>query len=884
LMETTIENKRDYVSTRSSTVKCYSEQPFPIYLDSVDLLSSTYHLRKETVQKVILVLQRIIEACQIFGLCDCPYTRASYTVVKGRVFSKVQLGNIRSLMGCFNKHVHTYCDLVARMGEHSWVPIFKWKFAAFFSFYRLQEIPPCPFEGYNKRTRRVLSPHTLMGGMVHDWMGMLKAYQPEDFFVLADTVLQLKKVMPRVDQELVDLSIQQTVESLTTERVTWEPGPEEIFDLDIPCELFTRKNLEQEIDRTVEELFSHTRLDPESWVEPFFPSTSANYIRSRKNGGAVGEIVGDPDFTPYLGGESSLNLGVKLVSLYEPKSWHYGKYAQSEEIHYQQQADLGQPVCEQVPTLVIDDTDYKKRWENFYWKVFGKSRMELPYVTPVGLCEPLKVRVITKGPPYLYTALKPMQRFLWRQLKNHRVFSLIGRYVTPCDIDDMMSLNKLHLMEVKLLSGDYKASTDNLHSWVSTKIVDKLMDVLEYNMSVEDDTSFPLYFMKDLREMMHTALTGHIFDFGDQKRNQRGGQLMGSIVSFPVLCIANAALCRYAMELSEAYDLRSIGPLVQRSQGLGYPTGCDLSLTDRDQKRRQAPLLVNGDDCLMCGTLTLKRVWEVLGRVMGLESSLGKTYWSSSFCTINSTIFERKAGEDGWVERKYVNLGLLHGLKRSMVSSSHEPTQNAGNLGTICRELKRSCPERYWPHVKRQFIRYNSEKLNLFSKAALPWFLPEWLGGAGLPRDGELISETDRKIASIIRKKYAEFITPPSVEAHWKMHQLVMKRIEEFGIQRTNFTKSDNGPLKESWEKAYKYLTVDLLLTSPFEKLIHGRHSQPDFHIKMNSRLWREARGILSSNIEPLDDDEIEYEKRDFYFPCVQEVITIVNSGNQGIC
>jgi len=637
---------------------------------------------------------------------------------------------------------------------------------------------------------------------------------------------------------------------------------------------FSREAIEEQIDRTVRELFEDSRLSYEGWIEPFFPSTSANYINSRSQGGAVGEILQCSDFADTFDMGSGLEIGVQLESLNSPISWHYGELGKHEDLKFKIDADLlGQPVSAEIPTLKVDDRNLRRRWEETYWRIWDKSKDEIPFVAPVGLAEPLKVRVISKGPPYLYTALKPMQRFLFRRLRQIPQFSLIGRYVVPDDIEWVASALQA---DESLLSGDYKASTDNLRSWVSNRIIDKLMDKLGENASDEDLAQFPSGFFNSLRSFMKTALTGHYFNWDGKVRAQVEGQLMGSIVSFPILCVANAVLCRMAMELS----------CVAGGVGSRENAHCMYYYT---QPWRACPVLLNGDDCLLRGNFHLKRIWELLGKVFGLESSVGKTYWSRRFCTINSTIFEfcegppsQQVDREGipkktlgyWKERKYVNLGLLHGLKRSAAKGT-EPKQSAGNLGCICRELKRSCPERVWPQVKGLFIRHNRDKLNLFSKVGLPWFLPEWLGGAGLPRDDESLSYVDLQAASFVRELFAHKIAVEKPVVQWKMHELVMKRLRNIGVERTNFKFTSTGAsLEESWSKLYGLLTIDLLFTCPYTELVEDPRTTP-LWLKTNSRLWREARKLIGKQtVNVMSEEELAYEKRDFVIPAILENVT----------
>ena len=153
--------------------------------------------------------------------------------------------------------------------------------------------------------------------------------------------------------------------------------------------------------------------------------------------------------------------------------------------------------------------------------------------------------------------------------------------------------------------------------------------------------------------MLIRSLTKHLFEMENGTlREQKEGQLMGSITSFPFLCLANAAFCRWALEISEHKKMRV------RNQPL-------------DCKSMIAPLLINGDDCTMKGCRSnMRHLWTTITSFGGLTSSLGKTLFSlkeKPITVINSQTFDYVDGQ--WVTRKYVNLGILMSKPRSGMSA-----------------------------------------------------------------------------------------------------------------------------------------------------------------------------------------------------------------------
>jgi len=405
------------------------------------------------------------------------------------------------------------------------------------------------------------------------------------------------------------------------------------------------------------------------------------------------------------------------------------------------------------------------------------------------------------------------------------------------------------------VSGDYVASTNRLHSWVSECICDRLMCHILAN---EDPMSkFPVNFHATLKSFMLKALTKHIFvDESGIRKNQTEGQLMGSIVSFPVLCLANAALCRYSLE--EATLSHSLTKKVFHVNNHG---------------EHPAPLLINGDDCLLRGRVGyLRPIWEGICKTAGLESSIGKTYFSRQFCTINSTIFVWSPDDSSWVEAKYINLGLMKGLKRIGAGKKKVSSQvGIHQLGTIARELKRTCPENLWPVVKSRFIYYNSIELNRYP--GLPWFVPEWLGGVGLPLDKkDEVTPLDRCAATAIKFKFNDpKWTPilPKDAAMWLMHQRVMKDLPQKEV--AHYYNVDNHgdiqSLEDNWSGLYKAMTINLLMKDPLESLYDELDDNKSVHraIRRNADIWSKARAV---KCQPMSDEDMMYEQKALYVPC----------------
>lgn len=214
-----------------------------------------------------------------------------------------------------------------------------------------------------------------------------------------------------------------------------------------------------------------------------------------------------------------------------------------------------------------------------------------------GVLEPLKCRMISKGEGLPYSIMKPLQIAMHSTLRQMDCFRLIGRPFCPTMLYDLVEgSSEGHMW----LSIDYKAATDNLSWYFSRKIFLEIIRDLPLDLKAlavqvlgPHDLWYPVPNEPGEREFWGT---------------QRNGQLMGSILSFPVLCLANL--------------------------------GCYLhTVKDRKQPlwRKLKSVLVNGDDMLFTGTLGDYERHGEISHAVGLELSVGKSYYHNIYANINST-------------------------------------------------------------------------------------------------------------------------------------------------------------------------------------------------------------------------------------------------------
>jgi len=111
---------------------------------------------------------------------------------------------------------------------------------------------------------------------------------------------------------------------------------------------------------------------------------------------------------------------------------------------------------------------------------------------------------------------------------------------------------------------------------------------------------------------------------------------------------------------------------------------------------------------------------------MGLEESLGKTYVSNSFFTMNSRYYivtDTKIRHVG-----FINMGLLMGVRRSVIKSTKIVDEEFTNLGDIYNEMMDLCPEQWKERAQRVFFYKNMNALRPFKGE---WNFPKTHGGLG---------------------------------------------------------------------------------------------------------------------------------------------------------
>jgi hypothetical protein len=669
---------------------------------------------------------------------------------------------------CYDSTLNHWVKLAKESGGYS--PFFKYKLAAFFSSYLGNKLPPKPFASAD-------NPRILIGGRAGRFVALqLKMLDSSTSFAYG--ILQLKKGLVRPTKKDLRRARVATFTTLTTKRKNIVAFPSPHCRVD-------KGTVKGAINSVVSEVLGQHRFSLQKYVSKLFaPSLHSNYLKTRLDFGMFGLL--SEDNTEY--GDAQLPLIPGPVndmffmssSLVELNKLNPGDGIDYDEIFRESLRRHG------VFTRVEDNSDVSvitidqkllsqaQRWyENALGAAFRYAKADSEFRTSlVALAEPLKVRVISKGPPWHYFLLKPIQDLIHKIMRKHPTFALTGEVVTA----DLLNKKFAHV-EGEFCSVDYASATDLLDPELSEFCVDAIARLLRIP--------------EPLWTFFLRALTGHrIQDPEDKGMHYRQvwGQLMGSVVSFPILCFINAAILRLSYEFSDSQ----------------WPCKTD--------RLSRLPLLVNGDDGLTRGSTKIADTWEIISPVCGLIPSVGKVYRSLRYFNINSASFEMMRGFDFSLNRirqcEYVNFGLVNGMTRSSAGGSKKLTfleerelrgQTLGSCHTDLLNLLPASSNEFLVKVHKLFERKNWKVL---SSVRVPWYLPQSMGGLGLRpiwnEDGSYYVQDGRRFG-------------PSDRDLLRARILSNRDAFQYGIP--NFCSQFSA--RDAWSKFVPELTSRALLIGP---------------------------------------------------------------------
>lgn len=706
-------------------------------------------------------------------------------------------------------------------GADPWIKICKYKISAFYASQVDCTLPPAPFKCQDL-------PHVLIGSTWGRWWRRYRTdacrRHRHEFL---SSLLQLKKGCPRASQDGLQAARLDTFNQLVQAPFSFEemrPGDwmdeskfEKIEDFD---HRLSRVQTIHEVRRTSREAFRDFRITPDQMLKLNFPSTSANYYYSRNVGGAVTRVA---DTLRFEDSPARLQDGTLTM---EERLRHFAKVpAKYGGVRFGRRWDDSQERF--VGSLEGYCGSYADEMRERQMSKFliEEALHETNCVETVALAEAFKVRVITKGPAIRGFVLMNLQKLLHGHLRSQKVFQLIGR---PCSESICTDVLGSLLPSERWLSGDYKAATDGLPSYLSEAAAEEIWDtVTDWRDWAEHGD---LWFK--IKRLFIDALTRHEILHPDVKQamakdtdfsSQRNGQLMGSIVSFPILCIVNAALCRKAMELGIDDCLAS------RGDSDRYPKARKLL--------RDLPLLINGDDCVFPADRFVHEAWLQMCKCFGMKPSVGKYYWSSEFMNINSTTYlyrkirrivmsEFCQGLWTYSERyemfetvKYINFGLVFHQKRSTgVMGAADVMDEYCSFSSNSKDLLATLPDTCIDVMYDYFI-YRFKQLAEKMRLRLPFFIPCEYGGVGLkPYGRHQPSKMDKSICKWLKLK-GTYIPRVRADSCWSVHRNVQKIVkQQFG----NLPLVEDSP---GWDNFYGRAVMNEFLRSASD-VEHHHHSQ----------------------------------------------------------
>lgn len=313
------------------------------------------------------------------------------------------------------------------------------------------------------------------------------------------------------------------------------------------------------------------------------------------------------------------------------------------------------------------------------------------------ILEPLKCRVITKGQSLPYHMSQTFQKHAWKTLRKIPAMALIGEPLDASHLTWVFNQTR-HIGMVDFdywVSGDYKAATDNLSLDINRCALTSLLDAFQAT---------------DLeREVCLKVLGPHRVHYPDRLSTPEepldpivmtNGQLMGSPLSFPVLCAIN--LVAYWAALEE--------------------------YTGTTFKRDQLPVLINGDDICFMANEEFYAVWKKWIKKVGFDLSLGKNYISKYFVTMNSQGYAVQH-TNHFTRIGALNVGLL--LGESAKVGARSGTESMPIDGKISELLSSANdPSRAFG----RFLHYNPKSVAAITDSGrYNLFAPRELGGIGVP-------------------------------------------------------------------------------------------------------------------------------------------------------
>jgi hypothetical protein len=689
-----------------------------------------------TIREAVQVL---IDVCREFGLIKGPKTQTSIDkTVSSWLYAVV---------------THPNWDIVSQRHEIV-LKLIKFQLCSFFAWGVDQPQPQCDFKG--------LQPGYLISGSVGRWLHGLKARSVardaqgipgSDFYHwlgLLHSLKLSKRAMPRPDSFCAYHQLCKTYEKLTTfvDHSDAFPAPS---DIPLPKDDFWNRELYQ-FGSNLVMVETHQGLlkdgkpmefVSESRVQDFYVNLFRSYVRHVMSDLNLSHLE-DLTCPIYSVSRSATYTNSRsALGMYGDILWHRKggdvadvfpirslkeEWVWDGERSFKMDIDLS---YEHAKYIFARDHCFEETQRDYELGVDRNGFEGLMYTSIFSpVIEALKVRSISKGSGACCLFLKPYQHAVHSYLKKFDQFANVGCPASPA------SLNVVGMLEgdEQFASVDYESSTDNLDQIWSQAASEEIFTTCNVPSQAQILWKESLY-NGGVRLGNGPSLKKRFPDLPIEKcsktRQMARGQLMGNIMSFPILCLANG----FCLWLSRC---------VSTQQWLDPLGSC---------------YAVNGDD----GVVRLNRrgfdFWGKLASAMGFPPSVGKVYWSKDFFDFDSECF----CPSGRCETPPIDLAderptfftrvpfCHYGLVRCAARTGNcvQLTELLGcekgmSVGGIQRYIVSRCPRACLPLILEDLYRFFLLTPRVYQTIqGRPWYMPKSLGGIDMvpiDRDGNVLT------------------------------------------------------------------------------------------------------------------------------------------------
>jgi hypothetical protein len=536
------------------------------------------------------------EHCTIHGWCprhtwreDMVYTLSQRTdaLLKGLDLIFEHHGASKEIRKMLNDQVHGYLDI--NPSEKLWLACAKHMLAYPLAKYLNNDPPVGP--------SKVFEPS---GNLRRWWRKRIIAFNRKNTHLWYSWYQAKRSSLP-VSMEFVEDTYQDHFKTLTRK----DPGNEDTIN-----SIFE--------DRTFKSVLRHlrsevTRKMKKSDFREESASNSACFSETRSSGGQQASLL------KVVNSYACFN---SIHSDLESMSWCPRTFGR------------------QIKTNVVTEHRIPKGFEDWHsLKTHAKGCISGAPIncTIQAVLEPMKVRVISKGESLPYYLMKPLQKAMHGSMRKMECFRLIGQPFCPTN---MIDLKVMSSPTDEWFSIDYSAATDGL-SW---KYSGRILRYLIGDLPIEQQEA--ALAVLGPHNLHYPRPMGQVDYWGTQEN----GQLMGSILSFPILCLANLGVYLLANQSRQS---------------------------TWTNKQRLGHVLINGDDMLYSAPHHTWSEHVRIGEEVGLKMSIGKAYTHPVYANVNSTSIHfdlRVPNATPW-KIDFLNCGLFFGQHK--VQGRHDGKEHA---------------------------------------------------------------------------------------------------------------------------------------------------------------------------------------------------------------